>query len=129
MLRLRPSLRIAALASPVLAAACHAGAPPVDPPHAEAATTASTSEGRAFPREDARTALAAAARGLRSCGVEGRAEDVVADVRFEPSGGVSAVDVDGPDADTRACVRGKLAEVAVTPFDGRPVTMQIRVRL
>lgn len=129
MSRLRLSLRIAALASPVLAAACHGAAPPAEPPHAEAATTASTSDGRAFPREDARTALAAAARGLRSCGVEGRAEDVVADVRFEPSGDVSEVAVDGPDADTRACVRGKLAEVAVTPFDGGPVTMQIRVRL
>lgn len=120
------SLRIASLPGLVLVSACHGGSPP-EPPRTQVATT--SSEVRPFPREDARTALAAAARGLRSCGVEGRSEEVVADLRFEPSGSVGDVDVTASDPQTSACVRAKLADVAVTAFDGQPVTMRMRVRI
>lgn len=113
-------LRIAALGAVLTVAACQAA----PAPGARAPASA-----RAFPHDDARTALAAAARGLRSCGTEGRSEEVVADLRFAPDGKVADVDVSTSDDATTSCVRTKLAEVAVTPFDGDPVTMRMRVRL
>ncbi len=123
------SIRFAALASLpglLLVTACHGQAPPAPP---RSNLPPASSDAQPFPREDARTALAAAARGLRSCGTEGRSEEVVAALRFEPTGRVGDVDVDASDAETTSCLRTKLAEIAVTPFDGAPVTMEVRVRL
>ncbi len=89
---------------------------------------------RPFPRDDARTALRAAARGVRSCRADGASPQAFdAHLHFEPSGKVAAVTLgDGSDrvaTDVASCVKTRLAEVALTPFDGAPVTVKMRVEL
>ena len=125
MLRSRLLIPIAAL-SLLAVAGCHS-TPGADVPSSRAETTSADS--RAFPADDARTALNAASRGLKSCRDEGSPPTIDASVKFEPSGKVSAVDVKPAEEPVASCIRMKLAEVAVMPFDGEPVTMSMRVRL
>ena len=129
--RLPSILRISAPVALALAlGGCHAGR------HTEAAApsatsvTSATTEARPFPRSDAQTALAAAARGLRVCRVGGGAEELRARLRFEPSGEVGEVEL-SPSGDdpVASCVKKKLEQVAVLPFDGDAVTVRMRVRL
>ena len=124
MLRSRLLIPIAAL-SLLAVGGCHSGAP-AESPTSRAETT--SAETRAFPKDDARTALNAAARGLKSC--DGDASTVIdASLEFEPSGKVGSVEVRPAEEPVASCVRTKLAEVAVMPFDGEPVKMTMRVRL
>ena len=102
-------------------------------PMARTQTEATTSK-RPFPKDDARTALRAAARGVRVCRAEGSESHAFdAHLRFEPSGRVTAVALGDGSArvptDVASCVRGRLAEVALTAFDGEPVTVKMRVDL
>jgi hypothetical protein len=124
MLRSRLLLRIAALA---LLVGCHSGTAAEAPSSSRAETTSADSN--AFPADDARTALNAASRGLRSCRVEGGPSTVDASLRFEPNGRVSKVDVTPATEPVAACVKAKLADVSVMPFDGDAVTMAMMVRL
>lgn len=123
MLRSRLLLRIAALG---LLVGCHS-AIPAETSSSRAETTSADSP--AFPADDARTALNAASRGLRSCRVEGGPSTVDASLRFEPNGRVSKVEVTPPSEPVAACIKAKLAEVSVMPFEGGAVTMPIMVRL
>jgi hypothetical protein len=116
-----------------LAVGCHSGGEAVAPTsRAEttgAETRGSASDPGAFPEHDARTALNAASRGLKSCRVAGASSSLEAKVLFEPSGKVSAVDVTPTAEPVATCVRRKLVEVAVMPFTGAPVAMTIQVRI
>lgn len=125
MLRSRLLLRIAALG---LLVGCHSGTAGerMEVPSSRAETT--SADARPFPAEDARTALNAAARGLRSCRVERGPQAIDATLRFEPSGRVSKVEVTPATEPVAACVRMKLAEVTVMPFEGEAVTMSTKVR-
>lgn len=125
MLRSRLLLRIAALCL-VGVAGCHSAEEAKDP-SSRAETTSADS--RAFPADDARTALNAASHGLKSCRVEGGPSVVDAAVKFDPTGRVSKVDVTPEAEPVASCVKTKLAEVAVMPFEGQAVTMTTRVRL
>lgn len=123
MLRSRLLFLVAALG---VLAACHSGGE-ARAPTARTETTAA--DARPFPADDARTALHAAAPGLRACRTDAGPSKLDATVRFDPNGKVSKVDVT-PEAEPAAsCVKKKLAEVAVMPFDGAPVTMTTRVAL
>jgi hypothetical protein len=82
-----------------------------------------------FPQDDARTALRAAQGGLRSCSESAIPRSVDVRVRFESTGKVSKVDVVPPDGRAASCVRTRLGEVAITPFKGDPVTLQMTVQL
>lgn len=124
MSRSRLLLRIAALG--LFVVGCHSGGE-AQAPTSRAETTAA--DGRTFPEHDARTALAAASRGLKSCRGEGGPSALDAAVKFEPSGKVSSVDVKPAAEPVAGCVREKLAQVAVMPFDGQPVTLAMRVQL
>jgi hypothetical protein len=128
MLRSRLLLRIAALCGLLASVACHSGTE-TQSPSARAETTGADSDVRAFPKQDARTALNAASRGLKSCRSEGGPGQLEAAVKFEPTGKVSTVDVKPAAEPVAACVREKLAQVAVMPFEGSAVTMSMQVRL
>ena len=82
-----------------------------------------------FPRDDARTALRAAEGGLRSCNDSAVPRTLHVAMRFEPSGKVSTVEVSPADGRVASCVQSRLREVAITPFEGRPVTMRVPVTL
>ena len=122
MLRSRLLLLFAIVAS----VACHSGTD-AQSPTSRAETTGADSHG--FHEHDARTALNAASRGLRSCRAEGGPSTVDATVKFEPSGKVSKIDVTPASEPVASCVKTKLAEVSVLPFDGEPITMAMMVRL
>lgn len=126
MLRSRLLIRIAAFVTLALAAGCHSG-PSAEAPTSHAETT--SGDARAFPADDARTALNAASPGLRSCRKDSGTNVVDASVKFEPTGKVSSIDVKPADEPVASCVRTKLAEVSVMPFDGAPVTMSLHVRM
>src|SRR5690606_29477380 len=114
MSRSRPLLRIAAsLLLFAALAACHSGTG-AEAPTSRTETTAA--DARAFPADDAGSALNAASGGLRSCLGEGGSSTRDAAVRFEPSGRVSKVDVTPAGDPAATCVRSKLSEVAVLPF-------------
>lgn len=123
MLRSRLLFLVAALG---VLAACRSGGE-ARAPTSRAETTSADS--RSFPAEDARTALNAASRGLRSCRAEGGPSTVDATVMFDPNGKVSKVDVTPASEPVASCVKTKLAEVSVLPFEGDPVTMAMMVRL
>ncbi|MBX3258119.1 MAG: hypothetical protein KIS78_23395 [Labilithrix sp.] len=130
------SLSAACASSPPTAATTASGAlaprggaavddEPSDAPH-DAPTAPS---GNGFPRDEARTALRAAEGGLHSCndGAAPRSLDVT--LRFEPSGKVSDVDVAPADDRAAACVRARLSDVSVVPYEGEPVTLRVSVTL
>jgi hypothetical protein len=81
-----------------------------------------------FPAEDVRTALRAAAGGLRSCG-DAQAHSFQAALRFEQSGRVAKVEVTPAAGPIAECIRGRLAQISVTPFGGGPVTVMMPVEL
>jgi hypothetical protein len=93
-------------------------------------TRDATTAKRPFPRDDARTALRAAARGLRSCS-DATPLSFDAHLRFEPTGKVSEVAIPANEIaqPIATCVKTRLTEVALTPFDGDPVTVRMRVEL
>jgi hypothetical protein len=92
-------------------------------------TSPSAAEGAAFPGEDARTALRAAQGGLRSCSDSAVPQSFDVTLRFEPSGKVSKVDVVPSAGRAASCLRTRLAEVAVTPFKGEPVSLRMPLQL
>jgi hypothetical protein len=126
MSRSRLLLRIAAICGLFVTVGCHSGGD-AQSPTSRAETTAADSA--AFSEHDARTALNAASRGLKSCRTDGGPREVEAAVKFEPTGKVSTVDVKPAAEPVAACVREKLAQVAVMPFQGSAVTMSMQVRL
>lgn len=82
-----------------------------------------------FPHDDARTALAAASRGLKACRTGDAPIAIDATVEFGPSGKVQKMKVapgEGPVAD---CVRADLRQVEIPGFEGPPVAMQVKVTL
>jgi len=93
------------------------------------AETDAPAHARAFPREDARTALAAARRGLLACRQAETPASLAATLEFSPSGRVQRVDVDPADGPLADCIRADLKEVEIPRFDGPPVEMQLRVEL
>jgi hypothetical protein len=120
-------LRIAApLALLAFAAGCHSGEDARSPSSRAEITGA---DSRAFPEHDARTALNAASRGLKSCRKQTGPSTLEATLKFEPTGNVSSVDVKPAVEPVAACVRAKLAEVVVMPFSGAPVTMSVQLRI
>ena len=108
---------------------CRSGADAQSPTPVIAAAETTGADSNAFPEHDARTALNAASRGLKACRAEGRPSAVDAAVKFERTGKVSTVDVKPATEPVASCVRQKLAEVAVMPFEGEPVTLSMRVVL
>ena len=126
MLRSRLMLRIAAPLALFAFVGCHSGGE-AQAPSSVAETTAA--DAPASPEQDARTALNAAAPGLKSCLKGAEPSSVEAAIKFEPSGKVGAVDVKPAVEPVASCVRAKLAEVAVMPFSGAPVTISMRIQL
>lgn len=126
MSRSRLLLRIAALSAVFAVVGCHSGGD-AQTPTSRAETTGADSN--AFPEHDARTALNAASRGLKSCRSESGPSTLEASVKFERTGKVTAVDVRPAAEPVAGCVREKLAQVAVMPFDGEPVTMSMLVQM
>jgi hypothetical protein len=104
-----------------------------------ASKTKIESEGdRAFPSDDAGTALRVARSGLGSCNDSNAARSFDVALRFEPSGRVGEVDVvpsrDDPARSTEhddvaRCVQRRLSEVSVRSFAGAPVTLRMTVDL
>ena len=126
MLRSRLLLRFAAPLALAALVGCHSGAE-AQAPTSRAETTGA--EAPAFPEHDARTALNAAWPGLKSCRTEAGPTSVDAVVKFEPSGKVGAVEVKPEAEPVATCVRERLAEIAVLPFSGPPVTMSMHVQM
>jgi len=100
------------------------------PKSVEEATPSTVDDGATttFPREDARTALRAAEGGLHSCTDSAVPQTLDVSVRFETSGNVSSVEVTPPGR-AASCVESRLREVAVTPFEGQPVTVRLPMTL
>jgi hypothetical protein len=126
MLRSRLLLRFAAPLALVAFVGCHSGGD-AQAPTSRAETTGA--DAPAFPEQDARTALNAASPGLKSCRDDEGPSAFDASVKFEPSGKVGAVDVKPAAEPVATCVRERLAEVAVMPFSGAPVTMSMRIQM
>jgi hypothetical protein len=107
---------------------------PLVAPTGNAPTAAKTIPGTAkdadrdFPADDVRTAMRAAADGLRSCG-DVEAHTFQAALRIEPTGHVSRVDVTPKDGASAECIRGRLAELAVPSFSGDSVTVLMPISL
>lgn len=101
---------------------CHADRP------AETTTTSGTAA-HPFPQDDAKTALVAAAKSAHVCRQAGEPAAFDVNVRFEPSGRVSQVTVAPMDGAEAACVKGKMTDVAVMPFEGAAVTLPVRVTM
>lgn len=126
MLRSRLLLRFAAPLVLFCFAGCHSGEDAKSPSSSAETTSA---DSRAFSEHDAKTALNAASRGLRSCREPSGPSALEARLKFEPSGNVSSVDVKPAAEPVATCVRDKLAAVSIMPFEGQPVTMSMRVDL
>lgn len=127
MLRSRLLLRFAAPLVLFALVGCHSGGE-AQAPSSRAETTAADAPS-ASPEQDARTALNAAAPGLKSCLKGSEASSIDATIKFEPSGKVGAVDVKPAVEPVASCVRSKLADVAVMPFSGAPVTISMRIQV
>ncbi len=83
----------------------------------------------AFPRDEAQTALRAAEGGLHSCNDGASPRSLEVTLRFDPSGNVSDVDVSPADDRAAECVRARLSDVSVMPFEGGPVTVKRSIAL
>lgn len=130
MLRSRLLLRIAAPLALFGSAACHSGEEAQSPSTSRAETTETTgADAPAVQEHDARTALNAASPGLKACGRDGAPTAIDAEVRFEPSGNVSTVEVKPAVEPVATCVREKLEEVAILPFRGEPLTVRMHIRI
>lgn len=129
MLRSRLLLRIAAPFAALFFVGCHSGEEARTPASQSETTYTTGADARAFPEHDARTALNAASRGLKSCRRAAGPSALEAKVKFEPSGNVSNVDVSPAAEPVATCVRQKLASVSVMPFEGEPVTMAVHVQM
>src|SRR5688572_21485827 len=116
-------LRIAALAALVASVGCHSGGDAQAPTSRTETTGADSS---AVAEHDARTALNAASHGLKSCRSENGPATVMVTVKFERTGKVSAIDVRPAVEPVATCVRHKLSQMAVLPFEGDPVTMSTK---
>lgn len=121
--------RVSAITSQWGGADTHARSAKTETAKHDSASAIEESRGSAFPREDARTALRAAEAGLRSCTESPVPRTLHVTMRFEPSGRVSRVEVAPADGRAASCVRSRLSEVAVTPFEGQPVTVRLPVTL
>lgn len=87
-----------------------------------------------FSEIDARTALRVAERGLRSCLPAPRSLELVAVVRFEPTGKVEHVEVssrsgESVEVSVTSCVESRLGEISVPSFRGKPVTLRTSLSL
>jgi hypothetical protein len=86
-------------------------------------------EAQSFPEADARTAIAAATHGLKTCKTPDGPQEMDATLRFEPTGKVSNVELAPFDPDVSPCVKKRLAEVEVRPFQGEAKSLRTRVKL
>lgn len=92
-------------------------------------TTTSSKQTSTFPSDDAKTALAAASRGLKACRTGSAPVEVDATIEFAPDGKVKKLKVapsSGPVAD---CVRADLAQVEIPRFEGPPVAVDLKTTL
>lgn len=139
----RSKLRIAAVVAALLLPACGGavvaerapgeldGRGALLAPEAREDDQAAPAEESGRPREahgDARTALAAASPGLKTCQRARGPRAVEVALRFEPNGKVSRVDVE-PAGEVAACVRERLARIEILPFRGASFTVRERIWL
>jgi len=92
-------------------------------------TTTSSTTTSTFPHDDAKTALAAASRGLKACRTGAAPVEVDATLEFAPSGKVKKLKVapaTGPLAD---CVRADLRQIEIPEFVGPPVAVDLKTTL
>lgn len=84
---------------------------------------------RGFSEADAQTAIAAASHGIKSCRTPDGPKELDVQLRFEPSGKVSHVDIAPFDPEVAPCAKERLAKIELQPFDGVARTIRTRVHL
>lgn len=92
-------------------------------------TTTSSKATSTFPHDDAKTALAAASRGLKACRTGSRPIEIDATLEFSPDGKVKKLKVAPSTGPVAECVRADLAQVAIPSFEGPPVAVDLKTTL